>query len=1129
MFVVMMMVGNINCASKSIPYTDGDLQSLRTMVESAVNDDVITIDDGAWMTGCDVIIDVPVGITVTIRGVSTSGTIINCINDSSTSVLFNITQSTLVLEDMTILGVYTVIKAKDATLTVRNVVISDIRGIGVDVTDGSVQLSQCVFSHCIDSAVSLYQGTATVNDCLFSNNSSPSLGGCIRAGQFSTIDISHCKFTDSIAEEGGAVYSYYANVYMFNVTADACSSRDKGGAFSLKAGTSMVIVLDGVVVTNCSSSVAGGAAYVVNKAETTFVMRNSMLLGNHAPEVSAIWMFYGAMDLHNVTFLQNNSPSTSDAPALRLSASTAPVVLSCNYCHFIDNVGNYTCAFKSDSNLIATFFNNTSFIGNRGHRRGAVRIYSAISVVFEDVLFKDNTNNVNGGAVDIGSSSNITFRRCLFSNNTVTMTEALGGAIDILSSSVFIEHSRFFSNFAYESGGAIMMYDSNLTVTNTTMSGCTAISSSGGCIRQRNGRLIVTSSTFDDSNAMSHGGCIKATGGVVEMFNTTFFNCSSVDGGAIYTESHTVITLDCVVIHDCNADDDGGGIHATASNTTIRRSVLRHNTGHGTGVGGALVLDESGVLEMYDTIIEHNSAYAGSAVHFKGNLTWAYFENVTITNNYGVSAVDFDEPYQTNNITFVNSRISYNEMDGIRRLRDTLYLYNTVIEQNRQIGVVCTTGGSIVMDAGSKLCRNFVRQISDCQSCSGGTLCGTIVSVDWPDADSDIILGGVSVIMTMLSDWRSNDSDTLLEARFASVSTTAFSVIDTTTVNVTAPCRSGPEVGPISILSADGILSVSPMDYNHICSSPSNFTATITSPPVPGGLPINIGVAWPVTFTIDTDATYPLVVRCVFGDAQSQLAGVTGNKIRCVPPPSNTVKTVNVSVHVITGEQTFIVANTTTLLQFVYHELPVATSVDISHVHSGFTNITLCGLNIIDYSWAVPECSAMYAPLTSRGTFVQSNAMTCIMCTYIGTDDCTVSSHTMRLSYYSSLYGPWTSFEITESCLPQCNGTLVPSSIKSSVQMSYVPVTVYGDNFIESSSASCRFNGTLTTYQYISSTRCQCSIPFVEIMGSYALDITMNMQQWVYVGDVTITPGEPCDAGHEYDGTQCVQCRAGMI
>jgi hypothetical protein len=132
------------------------------------------------------------------------------------------------------------------------------------------------------------------------------------------------------------------------------------------------------------------------------------------------------------------------------------------------------------------------------------------------------------------------------------------------------------------SGGGGIKNDGTLAVTNSTISGNTALSGSGGGI-YASGSLTVTTSTVTGNTANIRGGGIHKEGfGTLTVTNSIVSGNSAGNGGGISSESSVTVTNSTVSGN--TSTGSGGGIQSGVT-LTVTNSTVSGNTSNGSGGG----------------------------------------------------------------------------------------------------------------------------------------------------------------------------------------------------------------------------------------------------------------------------------------------------------------------------------------------------------------------------------------------------------------------------------------------------------------------------------------------------------------------------------------------------------------
>ncbi|MBI4770972.1 MAG: CSLREA domain-containing protein, partial [Chloroflexi bacterium] len=172
------------------------------------------------------------------------------------------------------------------------------------------------------------------------------------------------------------------------------------------------------------------------------------------------------------------------------------------------------------------------------------------------------------------------------------------GPVAVTLSNMTIQNGRRSAN-----GGGIQNAG-DLTLTNVTVTGNTAVGFSFGGGLSSFGSLTATNSTFSGNTADQGGGIYVGNGTAVLSSVTLSGNTatgSSADGGGLYVESSTSATLTDSTLSGNTADNNGGGL-LNFGNVTLTNATFTANTAGGDG-GGLLNFQ---TLQLKNTIIAGN-------------------------------------------------------------------------------------------------------------------------------------------------------------------------------------------------------------------------------------------------------------------------------------------------------------------------------------------------------------------------------------------------------------------------------------------------------------------------------------------------------------------------------------------
>jgi hypothetical protein len=261
--------------------------------------------------------------------------------------------------------------------------------------------------------------------------------------------------------------------------------------------------------------------------------------------------------------------------------------------------------------------------------------------------------DIGTGSVTIDGSSSLPIFIYSGTNPATSVTldninfqNATNSAISISNGDLSISNSMISSASTTGSGGAINIGTGSLTMDNVTISGCTA-AVAGGAINIGTGSInlgssdSVTISGCSVTNPTSDvaGGAINITNvtGDSIIKNTTIYSSTAsstyagASGGAINVgtiSSGEILELDSTTIHDCSAQNDGGGINIDTGDLQIDMNTSLYLC-HAGRYGGAINVSGNitfGVMgkNQTDTIHNCDALYRGGAIsETSGTLTVA--------------------------------------------------------------------------------------------------------------------------------------------------------------------------------------------------------------------------------------------------------------------------------------------------------------------------------------------------------------------------------------------------------------------------------------------------------------------------------------------------------------------------
>lgn len=222
----------------------------------------------------------------------------------------------------------------------------------------------------------------------------------------------------------------------------------------------------------------------------------------------------------------------------------------------------YNGAGMHNTNSSPTIVNST-FIGNKGSRGGAMynvtqsspRLINVVfshnnaqyggamysvqnsSPVLTDVVFLGNTAGQSGAMYNTENSDAV-LTRVIFTKNS---SGSMGGAmINTDFSDIVLTDGLFFENSSGASGGAVVNSRSLPIFTNVTFAGNSADKSGGAIYNEIRSDLIFTNVLFSSNSALNRGGAmINILNSSPTFINTTFSGNTASEGGVLSNDRNS--------------------------------------------------------------------------------------------------------------------------------------------------------------------------------------------------------------------------------------------------------------------------------------------------------------------------------------------------------------------------------------------------------------------------------------------------------------------------------------------------------------------------------------------------------------------------------------------------------------
>ncbi len=321
----------------------------------------------------------------------------------------------------------------------------------------------------------------TIVNCTLRNNSAK-WGGAMRNNKSNPV-IKNCLFRDnSAAESGGGIQNYESNPAITDCTFTRNVSEFGGGLQNHTASNA--------VITNCQfvaneANAAGGAM------ENEY--SNPEVTGCTFRQNSAKWGG-GMRDMEsnptvvNSTFSENTAQHGGGGMQ---NFNSRPVLNNCrftgNVAEVADNNYNSLGGGILNSGASNTTLTDCTF-GDNSAEWGGGLFNSSSDPQVNNCEFIDNKAALAGGAITNEDQSSPVITGCRFTNNSA----GWGGGVRNYQSFPVITNCLFIGNIAKNSGGAVQSQESNVRITNCTISGNSAPAAAAGGVYNNPGDSITT-------------------------------------------------------------------------------------------------------------------------------------------------------------------------------------------------------------------------------------------------------------------------------------------------------------------------------------------------------------------------------------------------------------------------------------------------------------------------------------------------------------------------------------------------------------------------------------------------------------------------------------------------------------
>lgn len=212
------------------------------------------------------------------------------------------------------------------------------------------------------------------------------------------------------------------------------------------------------------------------------------------------------------------------------------------------------------------------------------------SITFADNL-SSNTITLDGSQLDIMPGKNITIDASSVDNGITVDANHLSVAIYVTLATLVIDN-MVISNGSYYGGGGISAYQSEVSLSNTTVSGNFSEVGGGG-ISGFGSHIALNSSTVSGNSTSGGGagGIYARNASSISLINSTVSgNFSNGTGGGVTATENTNVSFSNSTV----SDNTSGGVMLTNSSLLISNSIIANSlSGDDCDLSNAVVLSDS--------------------------------------------------------------------------------------------------------------------------------------------------------------------------------------------------------------------------------------------------------------------------------------------------------------------------------------------------------------------------------------------------------------------------------------------------------------------------------------------------------------------------------------------------------
>ncbi|MBW2380309.1 MAG: hypothetical protein JRG70_12295, partial [Deltaproteobacteria bacterium] len=329
---------------------------------------------------------------------------------------------------------------------------------------------------------------------------------------------------------------------------------------------------------------------------------------------------------------------------------------------------------------------------------GGIRSTGVAELV--DSIVSNNIAMIAGGGIATFRTGAMTIVGCAITDNVATRQGGIGNLGDLTVSDTTVSGNTALD----EDGGGIANFDgATATLFNTTVSLNRAGRHGGGIENRLGGTLVLVETTVEGNSTSEDGGGIWNRG-TLTLTNSTVTTNNAVRGGGVRNDETGTLVIAGSDISENVATTWGGGIHSSGQMEVLDSAVSRNEAGN--GAGGIDNWPAEAIMTLTRTIVaENNAAQNGGGIVNNGIAT---LNEATIADNAAVGEAGGVKNNGTGQFTMINGTVSDNAADaggGIENagvlslIQSTIWGNSAGLDggglRNTETGMLLVTGSSV--------------------------------------------------------------------------------------------------------------------------------------------------------------------------------------------------------------------------------------------------------------------------------------------------------------------------------------------------------------------------------------------------------------------------------------------------